>query len=334
MALRLIEMLIPIEDRDKAEKLLDEDSCVKDYWYDWVSKKQILVKIVASVEDSQAVLDRLQDEFSNRDSFRLLLFEIKATYPIIDSEEKKEKEKEEESNKSGISREELYADINDQTNFTKYFILLITISAIVAALGVLRDDIAIIIGAMVIAPLFGPNIGLALATALADHDLARKAMKANLFGIFIAFSLAFAIGLIMPVDSEIPQIVSRSSLSLGDIVLALSAGIAGAIAFTRSLLEPLIGVMVALALLPALVTAGLLLGAGCIYMSINALSLFFINLIGINLAGVATFVLQGIEPRNWWDADKAKKATHQAIAIWVILLTIFAAVIVYTEYTV
>ncbi len=331
MALRLIEMLIPVEDQNFVEELLEDDPEVMDFWYDWVSKKQILVKIIVTVEKSQSVLDKLQDEFSDRSCFRLLLFEIKATYPVVETEEKKDEDKE-ESKKSGISREELYASIGDQTKFSKYYVLLITISSIVATLGVLRNDIAVIIGAMVIAPLFGPNIALSLATTLADYELGRKAMKANLLGILIAFSLAFVIGMLLKVDPEIPQIVSRSSLGLGDIVLALAAGIAGAIAFTRSLLEPLIGVMVALALLPALVTSGLLLGSGHVYMSIGAFSLFFVNLIGINLAGVVTFVAQGIRPREWWAADKAKKASHQAIVIWITLLLLLIVMIIYTQY--
>ncbi len=328
MALRLIEMLAPVSDQDVVDELLEGDSEVMDFWYDWVSKKQILVKMIVSVENSQSVLDKLQDEFSDRPGFRLLLFEVKATYPVVDKEE----DKEEEPKKSGISREELYASISDHTECSRFYMLLIVISAIVAALGVLRNDIALIIGAMVIAPLFGPNIALSLATTLADYELGRKALKANLFGILIAFLLALAIGMLLEVDPDIPQIVSRSSLGLGDIVLALAAGIAGAIAFTRSLLEPLIGVMVALALLPALVTSGLLLGAGYTYLSIGAFSLFFVNLIGINLSGVVTFMAQGIGPREWWNADKAKKASHQAIVIWISLLLILMAVIIYNQY--
>ncbi len=335
MSLRLVEMLIPAEDQDIAEEMLDEESAVLDFWYDWVSKKQVLVKIIVCVEKSQMILDKLEEKFSSRENFRLLLFEIKATYPIFDNEEKKgegEEKYEEKERESGISREELYASVSDQSDFTRYYVLLIAVSSIVAALGVLRNDIAIIIGAMVIAPLFGPNIALSLATTLADHDLARRALKSNLFGILLAFSLAILIGVIMNVDPTTPQIVSRSTFSLGDIVLALAAGIAGAIAFTRSLLEPLIGVMVALALLPALVTAGLLLGAGHAMLSLSALTLFLINLICINLAGVVTFFFQGIQPREWWEADKAKRASHQAMIIWIILLTILATVIVYTQY--
>ncbi len=328
MSLRLVEMLIPAEDQDAAEKMLEEESAVLDFWYDWVSKKQVLVKIIVSVEKSQMILDKLGEKFSHHSNFRLLLFEIKATYPIFENEEEEEKEEK----ISGISREELYASVSDQTDFTKYYVLLIAVSSIVAALGVLRNDIAIIIGAMVIAPLFGPNIALSLATTLADYDLARRAMRANFFGILLAFCLSIFIGVVMNVDPTTSQIVSRSTFSLGDIVLALAAGIAGAIAFTRSLLEPLIGVMVALALLPALVTAGILFGAGYTMLSLSAFTLFLINLICINLSGVVTFFLQGIKPRQWWEADKAKKASHQAIAIWVTLLAVLVLVIIYTQW--
>lgn len=335
--LRLIEMLIPEKKKTDAEVILKEQENVLDFWYDNVSEKQVLVKILIPAEKSQSVLDELEDKFGSYEQFRMLLFPVNASIPRVEEEEKeeeksKEEKEKEKENQFTISREELYSNIVDKSSLNRVFILLILLSSIVAAIGVLRGDIAVIIGAMVIAPLLGPNVGLSLATTLADSDLGKRALKTNAFGILISFLVALAIGLFLTVDPDIPILASRTKVSLGDIVLALAAGSAGSIAFTRGLSEYLIGVMVALALVPTLVASGLLVGAGYFELAVGALLLFLVNLICINLAGVMTFLVQGIKPRSWWEADKAKRLSRLSLAIWITLLAVLIAVIAYLEY--
>ncbi len=191
----------------------------------------------------------------------------------------------------------------------------------------MRDNVVITIGAMVIAPLLGPNVALSLATTLADVDLARRAMKTNVVGIVAALVLAVLLGAILRVDPELGSFVSGSQVSLGDVLLALAAGSAAALSFTTGVLSALIGVMVAVALLPPLVTLGMLVGVGRWDMALGALLLLLTNLICINLAGVVTFLARGIRPLTWWEERKAKKATRQAIAIWTFLLILLVMVI-------
>jgi uncharacterized membrane protein len=118
---------------------------------------------------------------------------------------------------------------------------------------------------------------------------------------------------------------------MGDVALALASGAAGALAFTTGASSALIGVMVAVALLPPLVTCGLLFGAGHGAMAMGALLLFLTNMICINLAGVATFLLQGIRPLSWWEAKVARKATLRAMLLWVVLLAALVIVILYSR---
>lgn len=335
--LRLIEMLIPEKKKTDAEVILKEQDNVLDFWYDNVSEKQVLVKILIPAEKSQNVLDELEDKFGSYEQFRMLLFPVNASIPRVEEEkeeeeEKSKKEKEEKKeNQFTISREELYSNIVDKSSWNRVYILLIMLSSIVAAIGVMRGDIAVIIGAMVIAPLLGPNVGLSLATTLADSDLGKKALKTNAFGILLSFMVALVIGIFLTVDPNEPILLSRTTVRLGDIALALAAGSAGSIAFTRGLSEYLIGVMVALALVPTLVAGGLLVGAGYFNLAAGALLLFLVNLICINLAGVVTFLVQGIKPRSWWEADKAKRLSRLSLVIWITLLLILISVLFYLE---
>jgi uncharacterized membrane protein len=86
------------------------------------------------------------------------------------------------------------------------------LSSVVAAVGLLRNDLAVIIGAMVIAPLLGPNVALSLATTLGDTDLARQALRANLMGLTVALTLSVAVGWLLPVDPSLPAIFHRTQV--------------------------------------------------------------------------------------------------------------------------
>lgn len=73
--------------------------------------------------------------------------------------------------------------------------------------------------------------------------------------------------------------------------------------------------MVAVALLPPLVAVGMLAGSGHFLQAMGAFMLFAVNLICVNLAGVVTFIIQGVRPRTWWEAERAKKASIKGAAI-------------------
>ena len=226
-----------------------------------------------------------------------------------------------------ISREELYAQVMDTTRLSWVYVAMVVLSAIVAAIGILHDSVAVVIGAMVIAPLLGPNVALSLATTLADAPLARTALRAGALGITVAFGLSVVIGLLVTVNPAAHEIASRTTVGMADVAVALAAGSAGALAFTTGVPSTLVGVMVAVALLPPLVTFGLLVGAGFDRPAFGALLLVVMNLVGVNLAGVATFVAQGIRPASWWEADRARRATLIALGVWLALLVVLVVVI-------
>ena len=121
---------------------------------------------------------------------------------------------------------------------------MVILSTIVAVIGLMRDNVAIEIGAMVLAPLLGPNMALSLATALGDMDLARRALKAAGAGILTAFVLSMGIALLFRVNPNSPEIISRTNVGLGDVGLALASGVAGALAFTTGVSATLVGIII------------------------------------------------------------------------------------------
>jgi uncharacterized hydrophobic protein (TIGR00341 family) len=171
-------------------------------------------------------------------------------------------------------------------------------------------------------------VSLAFATTLGDKDLAVRSIKVNLLGILLALIFSAVLGLLLEIDPNLPEIASRTTVGIGDVVLALAAGCAATLSFTAGMPGALIGVMVAVALLPPLVTLGMLLGTGYWKEALGAALLLATNLICINLSGVTTFLIQGVGPLSWWETGKAKKAAHNAILIWTFLLSLLVLFIV------
>jgi uncharacterized hydrophobic protein (TIGR00341 family) len=227
-----------------------------------------------------------------------------------------------------IGREELYEDIKNGARLSHVYMAMVTLSTVVAAIGLSHNSVAVIIGAMVIAPLLGPNVALSLGITLGDLSLLRHGLLTALTGVAAALVLSVIIGMLLNVDATLSEIASRTTVGMGDIVVALASGTAGALAFTTGVSATLIGVMVAVALLPPLVTSGLLLGGGYpVSWAVGAFSLFLVNLICVNLAGMTTFLVQGIKPTSWWEKDRAVKATRIAIALSVALLAVLIGMI-------
>lgn len=342
MPLRQIEVVVPCEHKDEFADLLEDDS-VEHYWND-ESKDAYILKALVDANKTESFLDKAEHIIGNREGFRLVLLAVEATLPRMEDDKEEEKEKKEDSSDNGdqdveadpwkqplqgarVSREELYNQISDSVDLSGIYIAMVSLSTVVAALGVLRDNTAVVIGAMVIAPLLGPNVGLALSTTLGDNKLLSQSIKTNVAGIGVAFLISVFLGFILSVDESVYQIASRTEVQLSDIALALASGAAGVLAYTIGMSAAVIGVMVAVALLPPLVTAGLLVGEMKFDLAYYAFLLVTTNVICVNLAAVATFILQGVKPRTWYKAEKAKKINRRALALWISLVFVLALLI-------
>lgn len=338
MPLRKIEIVVPDEKESSCRDLLDDETVIH-YWRDHSEHSGHILKVLVDAVNTEQFLDKAEKQFNNTEGFRLVMVSVDATLPRIEKDEDEEEEQqpgesqladeedEDEIKDIRVSREELYTDISDAVTLNRVYMALVILSTIVAALGILRDNTAVVIGAMVIAPLLGPNVGLALSTTLADWDLGLESIKTNAVGLLAALAISVAFGMGMVVDAELYHIASRTEVHMSDIALALASGAAGVLAYTMGMSTAVIGVMVAVALLPPLVVAGLLLGDMQWELAYYSLLLLFTNIICVNLAGIATFILQGVRPRRWYESQKAKKYNRIALSIWVSLVVLLAFII-------
>ena len=324
MALRWAEIFLPESNHGLVDEIKNQFNIIDSYYS--CDDNSGVLKLLLDAESAEPVFDYLEKRYGHRSGFRIVIVPVEAVIPRLKDDDQKLNEEEEkgsnESDRKRIYREELYEDIKSVASGNRTFYLMVSLASCVAAIGLLRGNVAIIIGAMVLAPLLGPNMGMAFAATLGDPNLAKKSFQTIISGSILTLLIAVSVGWFATVDLENPEIASRLQVDYSDIVLASASGAAGALSITAGVSGSLIGVMVAVALLPPLMVFGLLLGAGHIHQSLNAFLIFATNIVCLNISAVMMFLFQGIRPNYWWEAARAKKQTRIAIAIWMTLLVV------------
>jgi uncharacterized hydrophobic protein (TIGR00271 family) len=194
-------------------------------------------------------------------------------------------------------RVETYREVRRGARPKADFFIMIGFAAAIASLGLMLDSAAVVIGAMVIAPLMTAILGVSLGIVQGDVRLLWQAASTVLRGAALAAGIGFLVGLIIPLYTPTAEILSRTQPTLVDLVIATLSGAAGAYAqCRRNVLGALAGVAVAVALVPplAIIGIGLTLGSGAI--AGGALLLFLTNLSAITTAGSVVFMLFGFRP--------------------------------------
>lgn len=287
-------------------------------------------------QESSDKIDALLKRYCEK-GVRATMSSVEALIPAVKTEEQEKDEKERKEKKKaegkkkehsflGLSREELAEDVSAGVRFDKYFFLLAVFSTVVAAIGLLEDNTAVVIGAMVIAPLLGPNLALAFATTVGDIALVKRSLKVNISGLLLCTAIAAALGYVWPYDLESEELLSRTKADYAGVLLAAASGASAVISLRRGVSGALVGVMVAVALLPPAVTAGVFLGAGKIDLSLGAFLLLAINVICVNFSAKLVFMLSGVKARTWYEQEKAGRAGKAALLFWA--LSLCAALIV------
>ena len=176
---------------------------------------------------------------------------------------------------------------------------MLALSVVIAVLGLSLDSDAVIIGAMLIAPLMTPVIGTAAALVMGWPRRLAQAALAVLAGSAGAVGISFALVSVLPAGSQVltPAVLSRTSPDLRDLAVALAAGAAGAYATAREdVSAALPGVAVAVALVPPLAASGFTLAIGREDLAAGALLLFAANLVAIVLIGSVVLLASGFVP--------------------------------------
>ena len=194
------------------------------------------------------------------------------------------------------SRIELVDKLQTNSRFDFDFVALISLSTLIATLGLMRNSVAVVIGAMLVAPLMTPLVGIGFALIQGNVRLIRDAMRSVVLGFAVAFVIGVALGLVVPgVDVGNAEISGRGHPNLLDLVVALASGIAGAYAMARpNLVGALPGVAIAAALVPPIASSGIAFAHLEFILSFGALLLFLTNIVYIVLGTTVAFWAVGL----------------------------------------
>jgi len=321
--MRIVEVITDAGNTDSLAGIAEHFEATDFWWGATNDDGRRSFRFLVADESRQGVVDALQSLLGAAESARIIILPVDAVLPRPPKEDNEGKKR----RVVATTREELYTEIARGARLDSNFLLLTFLSTIVAAIGLAEDNVAVVVGAMVIAPLLGPNIALAFGTSLGDRGLMWEAFKTNLAGLTLALLLSFAIGVIWPVDLASKEILARTDVGLDGVVLALASGAAAVLSLTTGLSATLVGVMVAVALLPPTATLGMLLGAGQPKLALGAALLLEVNIVCVLLSAMTVFLLKGVRPRTWLERTKAKQSLAISITLWASLLLILVAVI-------
>ncbi len=188
---------------------------------------------------------------------------------------------------------ELFTQIRQNALLTQPFVVLLTLSVLIAAFGLYLNSGPVIIGAMILAPLMAPIVSLAMGVVRLDSKLIVQSARTIGVGTALALFLGLTFAWLLPLGHLTEQMSSRTHPNLLDLGVAILSGLAAAyVADRRELSQSLAGVAIAVALVPPLTVAGIGLGWGNWAMFSGAFLLFLANLAGIVFAaGVLFYVL-------------------------------------------
>lgn len=282
--------------------------------------RQAMRMLVADVKQ-QELLDNLQQLLANQEGVHIIILPVEVALPKPTPQEQKKEDK------AAATREALYATVAKGARLDVNFISLVVLSTIVAVLGLIEDNVAVVIGAMVIAPLLGPNLALALGTALGDISLMKQSLLTNIAGMTLALLMSIFIGILLPIDLNSAELMARTDVGMDSVALALASGAAATLSLTTGLSSVLVGVMVAVALLPPTATLGLMLSSGHNDLALGAALLLAVNIVSVNLSAKLVFLAKGVQPRTWIEKTKAKHAMRIYITVWLLTLVVLIVAI-------
>lgn len=294
MADRLIEVLVPEKDAGRVRGVIWRSEELDWFWVQSADGTTVF-KLVVPAEDCESVLEVLDTALAEIDPARVLVLPVEAMLGG-DGQEKPARRKKRPRDR--ISREELHSDLRRFSSLAPGFLVTTALSTVVAAIGFARDSATIIIAAMVIAPLLGPNMALALGVVLRDWQLVLRSVRANAAGVTVTVAVALVASRLWPVDVTGTEMVSRAHVEATDVALALAAGAAGALGAASVTAASLVGVMVAVALLPPLVAAVTFLAYGHLEEASSASLLLLTNVVCLNVAAGVSFYFMGFRPKR------------------------------------
>ena len=203
-----------------------------------------------------------------------------------------------------------------------------TLAAIIASAGVVSDSTATVIGAMIVAPLMTPILGIVVAVVLGDRRNLVRCVVLVVTGSAVVIGLAWLLGLFIPypvLATTNTQVAARVTPQLVDLLAAFATGAVGSVALARSdISDTLPGVAIAISLVPPLAVVGLTLESGAPHQALGAFLLFSTNVVAILASGIIVMAFYRVLQ---FSANPGHRIPDGATAILVVAVLLVVVII-------
>ncbi|MCP8313174.1 MAG: TIGR00341 family protein [archaeon] len=227
--------------------------------------------------------------------------------------------------------ERLVSSTDRYIHLSRDMLMMASFAALIALAGLFLDNVAIVIGAMLLSPLLGPINAFAVNANLGRIEKLLRSQFSTLTLLASVIALSTFITFITSSFIQLPittQIAIRGNTSLTDIGIALILGFAGGLALVAAIPEILVGVAVAVALVPPATVTGIGLAILDINLFFGAFVLTFVNLLGLQLGCTLMLRARGVSPRRYYQKAVARLHTTYSILILTLLLIILALIVI------
>ena len=223
------------------------------------------------------------------------ILKLQVTIPELAEEELDDSEE----LSSRVSVEEIESTIKEGMELNIDFYLFIIIAAFIAGAGLILNSTAIIIGSMIISPLMGPILGVSYGMISKNYILVRKGILGQLLSVIIAIGIGVLLASLAFLTYSSPSItnemMSRNFPTIFDLIVSIGAGLAVGFAITGKIQSSLVGIAIAVSLMPPAVNIGVTLIYGNLFLSLGSFVLLMSNILAINLMAILIFKLKKIK---------------------------------------
>ncbi len=330
--MRLVQITLTAESKESVLSALDE----KDIDYILAEETgganfDTIAYIPLPTNAVEPTLERLREAGLDEDSYTVV---IEASTVISQRFDQLQAEYAEDEDPDRIARDELVTSAADLAPSLGTYVIMTVVSAVVATAGLLLNSAAVVVGSMVIAPLVGPALSTSVGTVVNDREMFNRGVRLQILGILLsilaAFVFAFLVrygNLVPPLAdvTTIPEIRERVAPDFLMLAIAIGAGVAGAISLTSGFSVAIVGVMIAVALIPPAATVGIGLAWGQPFVTLGSAVLTLVNFLSINLAALTVLWYKGYPPEQWFQRDTARKAFLKRAVTLVVAILVLSA---------
>jgi uncharacterized hydrophobic protein (TIGR00341 family) len=333
---RLVHVSVPAGKRDAVTRTLEDEGV--DYVVNEESSNREFTAVVTFPLPTKAVepvLDALQEAGLPEDAFTVVI----DAQTVVSRRFDRLQEQYEHGDQSEdrIARQELRAKANELAPETTNYAVLTIISVVIATAGLLLDSPATVVGSMVIAPLIGPAMSTSVGSIIDDREMFLRGLRLQVLGFVLAVTTATLFALAVRHLGMVPsglnvltfnEVAERVAPDFMSLVIALGAGVAGAMSLRSGVSASLVGVMIAVALVPPVGVIGIGIAWNLPWVVLGATVLVLVNALSINLAALVVFWYSGYRPENWFRGDEPPTTTVRHVGALIAVLLVLGTFLV------